>query len=149
MVDLVLLALPIGMDSVWAHSDTVWRPRTNHLSPWPIQPDNQLLCYSSFWISQEIYASCCAGARALCCVFRVHVCHLHQEVELPTSIGALKQQAKSGWKLFFGFEPNLLLSFPTDNIFFYPHIFVVYICHVNMLVGFLYSIHRQMWRGFI
>ncbi|KAL6876399.1 hypothetical protein ACP4OV_012971 [Aristida adscensionis] len=40
VVDLVLLDLPIGMDSVWPHSDTVRRPRRDYLSPWPAKPDN-------------------------------------------------------------------------------------------------------------
>lgn len=92
MVDLVLLDLPSGMDSVWAHSDTVWRHGRDHLCPGTIQPDNQLLCNSSFWIPPELHGGCCTGARALCSVLRVHVRSLHQEVKLPTTVGADKQQ---------------------------------------------------------
>jgi len=34
MVDMVLLDLPIGMDSVWAHRDTIRRPAKAHHSSW-------------------------------------------------------------------------------------------------------------------
>ena len=40
MVDLVLLDLPIGMDSVWAHRDTIRRPAKLHHSPWRRQADD-------------------------------------------------------------------------------------------------------------
>jgi hypothetical protein len=86
MVDLVLLDLPTGMDSVWAHRDTIRRPGRPHLSPRRKRADDKLLCNTSFWIPQGFSASHCAGFGTLCSILRVLVRGLHQEAELPATI---------------------------------------------------------------
>lgn len=45
-----------------------------------------MVCGKSFWVWPELHGANCCNFSHICCLFRPHVCSLHQDNELPKQI---------------------------------------------------------------
>lgn len=87
VVDMVLLDMPRRMDSLRADRVAVRGFGGHNPGPRNVKAtNNQVVRRKPFWISSWFYGASCSSFGWFWGIFRLHVCLLHQDIELPDEI---------------------------------------------------------------